>query len=159
MTAFTFELMIALMHMVGEGVFDRYPKLKVAYMEGSCGWLPFWLERLDEHFDKLRPQWPDCQRKPSEIIRSGQVAVTCEPEEAGIPYVLESVASHMVMYAPDYPHWDSEFPESVRKLVGVPGMTEEQRRLVLGRNAKEWFNLGDDELPVKSVYFQQELPI
>jgi len=158
MTAFTFELMIALMHMVGEGVFDRYPKLKVAYMEGSCGWLPFWLERLDEHFEKLRPQWPDCERKPSEIIRSGQVSVTCEPEEAGIPYVLDSVASHTVMYASDYPDWDSEFPESVRKLAGVPGMTEERRRLVLGRNAKESCNRQDSELPISSVYFEEKLP-
>ena len=83
------------------------------------------------------------------------MAVTCEPEEAGIPYVLESVASHTVMYASDYPHWDSEFPESVRKLAGVAGMTEEQRRLVLGRNAKEWFNQ-DNELPVSSVYFEEK---
>ena len=60
MTAFPFELMIALMHMIGEGVFDRYPKLKVGFMEGACGWVPFWAERMDEHFEKLRPQWPLC---------------------------------------------------------------------------------------------------
>ncbi|HEX5607949.1 MAG TPA: ABC transporter substrate-binding protein [Candidatus Binatia bacterium] len=58
MTSFPFEWMIALMHMIGEGVFDRYPKLRVGFMEGACGWLPFWSERLDEHFHKLRPQWP-----------------------------------------------------------------------------------------------------
>jgi len=39
MTAFPFELMIALMHLIGEGVFDRFPKLKVAFMQGAC--VPF----------------------------------------------------------------------------------------------------------------------
>src|SRR5713101_5673998 len=75
-TAFTFELQIALMHMIGEGVFDRFPRLKVAYMEGGAGWIPFWAERLDEHQEKLRPQWPDLKRRPSEIISSEQVAFT-----------------------------------------------------------------------------------
>ena len=35
MTAFPFELMIAMMHMIGEGVFDRYSKLRVGFMEGD----------------------------------------------------------------------------------------------------------------------------
>ncbi|MGH8058152.1 MAG: amidohydrolase family protein, partial [Candidatus Entotheonellia bacterium] len=156
MTAFAFEPMIALMHMIGEGVFDRYPRLKVAYVEGACGWLPFWTQRLDEHFEKLRPQWHLCQRKPSEIIASGQVALTCEPEEEILPYVLDTVGQHLVMYASDYAHWDSEFPESVRMVASIPGLTEEQKRRVLGRNAIEWFGLAAHELPERSVYFQRE---
>jgi uncharacterized protein len=156
MTAFTFEPMIALMHMIGEGVFDRYPRLRVTYVEGACGWLPFWTQRLDEHFEKLRPQWHLCQRKPSEIIASGQVALTCEPEEESLPYVLETMGSHLIMYASDYPHWDCEFPESVRMLASIPGLTEEQKRRVLGRNAIQWFGLTPDELPETSVYFQRE---
>lgn len=150
--SFPVEAMIALMHQVGEGVFDRYPSLKVGYMEGGCGWLPFWTGRLDEHFEKLRPQWPHCGRRPSEIIRSGQVALTCEPEEADIPYVLETLGSGIVMYASDYPHWDSECPHSVEKLVAVNGMTDSSREAVLGMNAMQWFGLQPSEVPSRSVW-------
>ena len=150
--SFPVEAMIALMHQVGEGVFDRYPSLKVGYMEGGCGWLPFWTGRLDEHFEKLRPQWPHCERRPSEIIRSGQVALTCEPEEADMPYVLESLGSGIVMYASDYPHWDSECPHSVEKLVAVNGMTDSSREAVLGMNAMQWFGLQPSEVPSRSVW-------
>ena len=151
-TAFVFEPMIALMHMIGEGVFDRYPKLKVAYVEGACGWVPFWAERLDEHFEKLGPQWPELQRKPSEIIRSGQVSFTCEPEERILPYVLEVIGEDQVMYASDYHHWDCEFPESVHLLSSIPGLSEERKRRVLGRNAAKWFNLQAEGLPERSVF-------
>jgi uncharacterized protein len=149
MTSFPFELMIALMHMIGEGVFDRFPRLKVGFMEGACGWLPFWSERLDEHFHKLRPQWPLLKRKPSEIIKSSQVAFTCEPEEAILPYVLDTIGITQVMYASDYRHWDSEFPDSVKEIKKIPGMTEDKLRHVLGDNARSWFNLKDDDLPVR----------
>ncbi len=157
-TAFVFEPMIALMHMIGEGVFDRYPKLKVAYVEGACGWVPFWAERLDEHFEKLRPQWPLLERKPSEIIRSEQVSFTCEPEEHTLPYVLEVIGEQQVMYASDYHHLDCEFPESVKLLTSIPGLTEERKRRVLGRNAMRWFNLKPEDLPERSVFLDTAAP-
>jgi predicted TIM-barrel fold metal-dependent hydrolase len=156
LTAFPFELMIALMHMIGEGVFDRYPRLKVGFMEGGCGWIPFWSERLDEHFHKLRPQWPLLQREPSEIIRSNQVSFTCEPEEEILPYVLDTIGDSQVMYASDYAHWDCEFPESVHLLQSVPRMSAERQGLVLGSNAIRWFGLADDDLPESSVTFGAE---
>jgi predicted TIM-barrel fold metal-dependent hydrolase len=40
--------------------------------------------------------------------------------------VLETMGSHMVMYASDYPHWDCEFPESVRMLASIPGLTDDR---------------------------------
>lgn len=155
MTAFVFEPMIALMHLIGEGVFDRYPRLKVAFMEGECSWAPFWAERLDEHFEKLRPQWSQCERKPSEIIRSDQVAFTCEPGERMLPVVLHELGPTKVMYASDYAHWDCEFPESVRMLNRIDGLSDEDRRNVLGRNAMRWFNLQPEDLPTHSVFLPQ----
>jgi uncharacterized protein len=139
------------MHMIGEGVFDRFPRLKIAFMEGGAGWIPFWAERLDEHQEKLRPQWPDLQRKPSEIIASSQVAFTCEPEEATLPVVLEHIGESQVMYASDYAHWDCEYPDSVRKLNRIAGMTDVHKRSVLGANAIRFFGLQDKELPGTSV--------
>lgn len=149
MTSFPFELMIALMHMIGEGVFDRYPKLKVGFMEGACGWLPFWSERMDEHFYKLKPQWPLLKRKPSEIIRSSQVCFTCEPEETILPYVLDDMGITQVMYASDYRHWDSEYPDSVKEVKKIKGMTDEKLRAVLGENALRFFNLKSEDLPAR----------
>jgi len=151
MTSFPFELMIALMHMVGEGVFDRFPRLKVAYMEGGAGWIPFWAERLDEHQEKLRPQWPELKRRPSEIIKSEQVAFTCEPEENILPAVLEHIGDTQVMYASDYAHWDCEYPHSVRMLNRINGMTDGYKRKVLGENAIRFFDLKADELPSTSI--------
>jgi len=151
MTAFPFELMIALMHMIGEGVFDRFPRLKVAYMEGGAGWLPFWAERLDEHQEKLRPQWPDLKRRPSEIISSEQVVFTCEPEERTLPTVLDQIGAQQVMYASDYAHWDCEFPNSVRMLNGIAGLRDDQKAQVFSRNAIRFFGLRREDLPAATV--------
>ena len=155
MTAFPFELMIALMHMVGEGVFDRFPSLRVAYMEGGCGWIPFWMERLDEHHEKLRPQWPDLQRRPSEIIRGEQIAFSCEPEEETLPYVLDFVGERQIMYASDYAHWDSEFPESVNSIAHTLTGNPSRLRSVLGNNAARFFGFQPEDLPSASVYFRE----
>src|SRR5260370_1709993 len=111
-TAFPFELMIAMTHMSGEGGFDRFPRLRVGFMEGGAGWLPYWMERLDEHFEKLQPQWPDLQRKPSEIIKSEQFALSCETEEETLPDVLRHLGESPGMYASDYSPSDCPVPAS-----------------------------------------------
>ena len=147
MTAFPFELMIALMHMIGEGVFDRFPRLRVAYMEGGAGWVPYWAERMDEHWEKLTPQWPNLQRRPSEIIRGPQVAFSCESEEETLPDVLRHVGESQIMYASDYSHWDSRFPESVRDIASRDTLTDEQKRRVLSENAIRFFQLTDLPTP------------
>lgn len=143
MTAFPFELMIAMMHMLGEGVFDRFPRLKVAYMEGGAGWLPFWMERLDEHVEKLAPQMPELGRRPSEIIRSDRIVLSCESEETGLDRVLDTSGPATVLYASDYCHWDCHFPYSVRDVVSGGDLSFAQKERVLSGNAAAFFDLKD----------------
>jgi predicted TIM-barrel fold metal-dependent hydrolase len=141
LTAFVFELMIAMMHMIGEGVFDRFPKLRVGFMEGGAGWLPFWMERFDEHLEKLAPQMPDLKRRPSEIIRGEQLIVTCESEESGLDRVLQASGSGTVCYASDYCHWDCNFPDSVKDIVEARDLSFEQKESILGGNASDFFQM------------------
>ena len=87
------------------------------------------------------------------MIKSEQVSFTCEAGEQEIPHVLDALDESQVMYASDYAHWDSEFPESVRMVAATPGLSEARLKLVLGRNAIRWFNLKQSDLPGESVYF------
>ena len=73
--------------------------------------------------------------------------------------MLETMGQHLVMEASDSAHWDSEFPESVRMVASIPGLTDEQKRCVLGRNAVAWLGLTPDELPATSVSFQREAEV
>lgn len=141
MTAFPFELMIAMMHMIGEGVFDRFPRLKVGFMEGGAGWLPYWMERLDEHVEKLAPQMPSLKRRPSEIIRSDQIVLSCESEESGLDRVLDVAGPGSVLYASDYCHWDCNFPYSVKDIFDACDLNATQKQRILSRNAIEFFSL------------------
>ena len=141
MTAFPFELMIAMMHMIGEGVLDRYPKLKVGFMEGGAGWLPFWAERFDEHIEKLAPQMPELKRKPSEIIQGEQIVLTCESEESGLDRVFAANGERTVLYASDYCHWDCHFPYSVKDVVECKDLIFARKQNLLSQNAIDFFEL------------------
>ena len=84
---FPFELMIAVLSIVGGGIFERFPRLKIAFLEGGAGWLPFWMERIDEHYEKLAPQVPELRKRPSEYIKSENFYISTEAEESMLPAV------------------------------------------------------------------------
>ena len=51
-----FEMMLAVLGLTVEGVFDRHPRLRVGVLEAGTGWLPWWLHRLDEHHELFGPK-------------------------------------------------------------------------------------------------------
>jgi hypothetical protein len=54
--------------MIGSGVMDRYPSLRVGTLEARHGWLPFWMARLDEHAETIKAALPELDHKPSEYV-------------------------------------------------------------------------------------------
>jgi uncharacterized protein len=121
-------------------VLERFPTLRVGFLEGGCGWLPFFMDRLDEHFEKLPSLAPGLTKAPSEHICSGRITLTCEPEE-DISHALRRGGDVVIMYASDYAHWDSEFPDSARKIAEREELTAAQKARILRENALRFYGL------------------
>ena len=49
--AHPFEAMVAMMSLIWYGVIERHPKLQVVHVEADAGWLPYWLQRMEQHWD------------------------------------------------------------------------------------------------------------
>jgi predicted TIM-barrel fold metal-dependent hydrolase len=141
--SFPFDQMTAMTAMISGGVFDRHPKLRVAFLEAGVGWVPYFIDRLHEHYEK-RGDWiaNGWKREPQEYIAAGNVWVSCEPEEPILPAVAEILGPDFIMYASDYPHWDGAWPESTKPLRQRQDLAEEVRAKVAGGNARRFYGLG-----------------
>ena len=118
------------------------PGLRVAFLEAGVGWVPFFIDRLHEHFEK-RGDWIEggWQRDPQEYLTAGNIWATCEPEEPILPGVIDVLGDDFIMFASDYPHWDGEWPESTKHLRNRPDISEETRAKIGGLNALRFYGL------------------
>ena len=56
--------------LIGSGVMDRYPILRIGTLEAGHGWLPFWIARLDEHAETIKAALPELKQRPSDYVTS-----------------------------------------------------------------------------------------
>jgi predicted TIM-barrel fold metal-dependent hydrolase len=136
--------MQAVYHFAVGGIWTRFPSLRVGFMEAGVGWLPFWLERLDEHWELMPEQAPHLEKKPSEYF-AGQGYLTTEPDEKMVPYLFEAVGPDVVCYSSDYCHWDCAFPESVQILEARADLPEKIRPALFAGNAAKLYGLSVPE--------------
>lgn len=123
------------------GLLARFPGLRVGFMEAGVGWLPFWLERLDEHWEHVPAQAPLIDRPPSEYFLSGNCFIGCEPGEDMLAYVANQVRDDVICYASDYCHWDCAFPDTVRILRDRTDLSDDQKAMIFGRNAARLYGI------------------
>ncbi|MGH8642807.1 MAG: amidohydrolase family protein [Burkholderiales bacterium] len=126
--------------LIGGGVMDRYPKLRVGTLEAGHGWLPFWMKRIDEHAETIRAAIAPLKGKPSEYVMSGRYFQSIEiPEGAQLTNaVADLVGENVLMYASDYPHGESHFPKSVELVLGWD-MAEARKRTLFWDNAVRFY--------------------
>jgi uncharacterized protein len=134
------ELMGALASMTTGGVLERHPKLRCAFLEGTAGWLHWWLWRLDDHWEKFGP---GCERQlsmlPSEYFkRSCYIALDVDEEPA--VDVVNKMGPEYFVVSSDYPHGDGAFPEAIQQFLGLP-FNAEQRRKILWENCARLYGI------------------
>ena len=127
--------------MICEGVFEKFPNLKLVLVEAGISWLPGTLWRLDQNWRGLRQEVPWLKRKPSDYAVD-HIRLTTQPlEEPDNPQHLRQLlemfsADKMLMFSSDYPHWDFDNPHSVLN----PLPTDLQKR-IFSENARELYGL------------------
>lgn len=140
-------LMIQLTDMIFSGVFDEFPKLRVAYLEGGCGWVPFMMDRLDYEYNSvfggaLRKR---LKRKPSDYMRGENFYVAMElgESELSLQYALDAVGSEKILYASDYPHepTNDEIKSELEEFIASNRYPEAVKRNLLYHNMKRFYGL------------------
>jgi predicted TIM-barrel fold metal-dependent hydrolase len=107
------EAMMAFAGLVTEGVFDRFPALRVGFLESGSGWVPYWLDRMDEHHEHWAPsERPQLGAKPSEYFRR-HCAISGETDDRFLDGVAETLGADRVVWASDFPHMECKYPESL----------------------------------------------
>lgn len=116
------------------GALERHPDLKLVLAESGLGWLPYFLTRMDLEWRNLRDKLDySPQVAPSELFRR-QVMATFEEEEMGAQFI-PLLGAGSCMWASDYPHTDSTFPNSRHAIEEALGaLSEADRRRITATN-------------------------
>jgi predicted TIM-barrel fold metal-dependent hydrolase len=137
----SFEQMIALSVVIGEGVLDRFPALRFVFLESGCGWVPYWLNRLDEHQEVLGVQLPALKEVPTRLLRRGQLYFSCEADESELAHVINVIGDDWIVFASDYSHFDSRFPGAAEPIVNHPKLSDCSKQKILRDNARRLYPL------------------
>jgi uncharacterized protein len=135
-----FEQQLACLSMIAGGVLERFPRLRVAFMEAGCGWLPYWLERIDEHYEDLGWMTPGLSMPPSAYFRR-QCFVSVESKDRFAAAAATAVGAERLLFASDFPHYDAVFPGVVAAFKVASGLGPDDQRAVLGGNAARLLGL------------------
>ncbi|MGH7315358.1 MAG: amidohydrolase family protein [Candidatus Rokuibacteriota bacterium] len=135
------ELMMAFASVAAGGVLERHPGLRCAFLEGTCGWLPWWLWRLDEAWEKFGPgSEVQISGRPSEYFHR-QCYIATDADEKVLRQVVEAIGDDNIVVSTDYPHSDGLFPEAIEEFVGLPGVSDESKRKILWENCARLYPL------------------
>jgi predicted TIM-barrel fold metal-dependent hydrolase len=127
--------------LIMEGVFERWPELKVVLIECGFGWLPALGWRLDKHWKRLKDEVPHLKMAPSEYIKKHFWVTTQPMEETEEPdhllEVMNWIGLDRILFSSDYPHWDFDDP-----FVALPpSLADHQRRMIYAGNARSLYRL------------------
>jgi predicted TIM-barrel fold metal-dependent hydrolase len=139
---FTFFNAVHCTNWIVNGLPERFPKLKVIWIESGLAWVPWLMQRLDNDYRMRTSEAPALKKLPSEYMRD--MYYTTQPMEMvnnkeALELTFKMInADTQLLYSSDYPHWDMDLPSTIWDL---DFLSEQSKRNILGLNAKRIFNL------------------
>src|SRR6266705_868311 len=135
----TMEMMLVALAVIWGGTCERFPKIRIGFLESGGGWMAPWLDRMDRHFDD-QSQFNDhrLRLRPSEYFQR-QCWISFEPVETSLAYAAERLGPQKILWATDYPHPDGFFPGAPALI--AEKLSAENQRKVLAEGALQFYKL------------------
>jgi uncharacterized protein len=137
-----------LLSMVVEGVFAKFPALKIVMIESGISWLPNFLWRANKTWRGVRIEVPWVKQPPAEIVRNS-VRFTLQPfdeppDSSLVEKVIDQIGSdELLLFSTDYPHWHYDGYDDVLPKGLPPGLAE---KIMIDNPLKTYIRLGETRL-------------
>ena len=152
------EAQSALLSMIVHGVYERFPRLRVAYMEAGCGWLPSWLHRIDEHLELAgAAEAPELTMIGHRVLQA-QLLDLDRVRRPFVADVIRWMGDDHIVFETDFPHPDSKYPTATEHFLGARARARRattSKRKILWDNAVDLYRFPDG-LPARVV---SDLPV
>jgi predicted TIM-barrel fold metal-dependent hydrolase len=128
------EHQMACLSLICGQVLERHPGLRVAFVEAGCGWVPYWLERMDQHIDYWGHASLPLQLRPTEYWQR-QCFVAPFPDERIVPQYIEALGASTLIYTTDYPYPYPGLANVVTAMRDRPEVDDAAKQLIMHDNA------------------------
>lgn len=130
--------MVQINSMVFNGVFEKYPNLKLMMVEAGFTYAPALMRKMDQQYKELRHEVPWIKRMPSHIIQEHVRFSTQPVDELSQKEFLQFVdlmgSDEMICFSTDYPHWDYDSP-----FRALPALGEDLEKKIFSENARKFY--------------------
>ena len=144
---FLAPLLMGFAALVAGGILDRWPTLRVAFLEAGCEWVHFMVHRLEHRFHFatsmariIPPTAPRAAWAPQEYLRRGNLYLSAEVDDALLPQVIDLVGENQIIFGSDMPHGDRE-RFAVKTLLSRTDLGETAKRKILEQNPRRLYRL------------------
>ncbi|MEK7217051.1 MAG: amidohydrolase family protein [Chloroflexota bacterium] len=146
--------LMALGGMIFNGVFDKYPGLKVGFMEAGTAWFLLALERFGGSYETNTPHEPRgyfFEQGEDESVRdvllrhvkAGRIYIGCEGDELTLTDLIRRTGSECLLFSSDFPHEPTTemCQREIEELRDNPGLSEADKSNILATNAERFYRI------------------
>jgi predicted TIM-barrel fold metal-dependent hydrolase len=135
-----FEAMAAMAGLIWYGVIERHPKLRIVHVEADGGWVPYWLQRMEQHWRfSGNSEHEYLTKRPTEYFKSN-FYVAFRGDEPTMKAALDLVGDDNFLWDTDYPHPDGTFPWGIDAMLGQ-SIPDSSKKKILWDNPARAFAL------------------
>ncbi|HKN01303.1 MAG TPA: amidohydrolase family protein [Candidatus Binataceae bacterium] len=135
--------MVQVTSIVMGGVLDRFPKLRIAFLEAGIGWVPFLFDRMDRSYRgrKFSEYIGPVKNAPSTYLKMSAIYFGIDPTETSLAYASGIIGTDYLLYSSDFPHEANRerCQEEIVQLARAEEFSKEERSGILGGNARRFY--------------------